>query len=104
MSQLHQLIDILRGRTGLNVHDTPDAWIIAIPKAAGEICRITIPRERFEWFADVQRDGKEAWSDSMEHYGSPTPTLDAEMASSISSFIDHVTTQPLKLPLEIHKE
>src|SRR5678815_5585174 len=104
MSQVHELIETLRDRTDLSVADQPDAWRISIPNGSGNICRVTVPHERFEWFADVERRGKEVWSDSMEHYGSLAPELDAEMAASIASFVERVTARELRLPLAIHEE
>jgi hypothetical protein len=102
MSQVHQLIDAFRSRADLTVTDQRDAWLIRIPKAAGDVCSVTVPRERFEWFADVSRNGKEVWNDSMDHYGSPPPELDAEMAACIASFVERVTSEEIKLPLKIY--
>jgi len=104
MSQVHQLIETLRARTDLTVSDEKDAWVVSIPKSSGDICRVTVPRERFEWFADVQRDGKEVWSDWMDHYDSKLPKLDAEMAACIADFVERVTTQTIELPLKIYEE
>ena len=104
MSQVHQLIDMFRSRADLNVTDERHAWLILIPKGSTHVCRITVPRERFEWFADVRRDGEEVWSDWMDHYGSQPPELDAEMAACIASFVERVTSQEMKLPLKIYEE
>jgi hypothetical protein len=104
MSQVHQLIDTFRSRTDLTVTDQRHAWLIRIPKAAGEVCSVTVPRERFEWFADVRRNGKEVWRDFMDHYGSPAPELDAEMAACIGAFVERVTSEQIKLPLKIYEE
>ena len=104
MSQVHQLIDTFRAREDLSVAEQAEVWLITIPKGSGDVCRVTVPRERFEWFADVQRGGKEVWHDSMEHYDSPPPELDAEMAACIADFVERVTTRELKLPLKIYEE
>ena len=104
MSHVHQLIDTFRSRTDLTVTDQEDAWLILIPKGFRDICRVTVPRERFAWFAEVRRDGEEVWKDWMEHYGSPPPELDADMAECIASFVERITSRELILPLEIYAE
>jgi len=104
MSQVHQLIDAFRSRADLTVTDQRDAWLILIPKSAQDVCRVTVPHERFEWFADVHRNGKEVWNDWMDHYGSPPSELDAEMAACIASFVERVTSRELELPLKIYEK
>jgi len=100
MSQVHHLIDTFRSRTDLTVTDQRDAWLIRIPKAAGDVCTVTVPRERFEWFADVRRNGKEMWSDTMVRRRQSL--MQRWRHASVRS--SRVTSQEIKLPLKIYEE
>lgn len=104
MSRVEQLIQSLRSRKDLLVQDQNDAWLVTIPKGPAGECRVTVPRRAFEWFADATRDGKQLWSDWMDHYDANAAELDAEMARDIAAFIERVTSSELRLPLQIYKE
>ena len=104
MSKVSELIDSLRGRTDLVVQEERAAWRILVPRSHGHLCSITVPHECFEWFVDVQADGRALWSDWMEHYGSPPAQLDAERATCLAAFLERATDLDLELPSKIHAE
>jgi hypothetical protein len=90
----------------LTVEDQADAWLVRVPKLGGLVCEITVPRERFEWFASVKRlpGNEEVWSDWMDHYDMPEEDLAAEMAECIAQFVERVLGGELRLPLRIYEE
>jgi len=106
MTRVRKLVEELRSRSGLTVEDQKDAWLVHIPKGQEFVCEVTIPRDRFEWFASVKRieDKKEAWGDWMDHYGSTDTELDAERAECILAFIERVLRSELQLPLIMYEE
>lgn len=82
-----------------------DAWIVRIPKRGGLECEITIPIDWcFEWFTRIKKDGKECWSDWMEHHGLPDKELDSEMAEAILSYVDRVMQSALTQPVRMYEE
>ena len=106
MIRVQTLVEELRGVTGLSVEDGETAWLIRIPKGENLMCEVTVPRERFEWFAAVKRRGekKDEWSDWMDHYGSADVQLDSEMAESIRAFVERVLRSEIRLPLSIYEK
>lgn len=104
MSRVEQLMQSLRDRNELRVQEQSDAWVVTIPKGAAGDCRVTVPYRAYEWFADVTRNGKQIWSDWMDHYGASGGELDAEMAEDIAAFIERVISSELRLPLQIYEE
>jgi hypothetical protein len=105
MTRVQQLIDRLRSRSDLTVDDRTDAWLIRIAKEPPLICEVTIPRDRFEWFAEVRSvtEQKEVWSDWMDHYGAAKDNLDDEMARCIADFVERVLRHGLRVPLHIYE-
>ncbi|HWA25522.1 MAG TPA: hypothetical protein VG734_07675 [Lacunisphaera sp.] len=52
----------------------------------------------------IKENGRETWSDSMEHYGAADARLDAEMAESILSYVQRVMRSDLTAPVSLHEE
>ncbi len=103
MSHVEQLVSRLQERFEVSVESRKDSWLVRLPQDEF-VCEVTIPVGVQEWFAAVKRadDGSEVWSDWMDHYGASESELDAERADSISSFIERVLSDGIRLPLSIH--
>lgn len=89
----------------MSVSVAKSAWIVRVPKESGAECEVTIPIDWcYEWFASLKKDGKEVWSDQMEHYGSPDEELDAAMADAILSYVTRVAQSDLASPVSLYEE
>jgi hypothetical protein len=109
MSAIHRLIESLRLRSDLGIIDEKDSWLINISKGKDFACEVTIPRDVLEWHASVKhrQENKEVWSDWMDYSGYNDDTkekLEADMARDIAAFVNRVSINELRLPLQIFEK
>lgn len=67
---------------------------------------VTIPKNVFEWFVLVSdaKEGKEIWSDWMDHYDDSDEHLEIEMSDRIAGFVERGLISNLTSPIPLWEE